>query len=154
MKQFVIGFKCLVLTIIFLTNTYGQIDDINVIEKKLNDWSAAFAEKNVEQALSIYSDNFLGYYPDQPDQDFKSVKDQYNHILNNKNLFVKIGVKIDEIQISGNLAFVRLVITASIKPTMAPDPAVAYDKGIQIWQKEKNGEWKLLRSSTFPFNIN
>lgn len=144
--------RSLVIAIIFYSSASAQIDEARVIENKLVDWATAFANKDAAKALSIYSANFLGYYPNQPDQDYKSVKDQYQHILTNKNLSVKLEVKIEEINISGNLAFVRLMITATIKPNMAPEPAVAYDKGIQIWQKENSEVWKLFRSSTFPFN--
>ncbi len=137
---------------IFCSSINAQVDEAKVIENKIVDWTTAFANNDAAKALSIYSEDFIGYYPDQPDQNYKSIKDQYQHILTNKNLSVKLESKIDEIRVSGNLAFVGIVITATIKPAMATEPAIAHDKGIQIWQKESNGEWKLLRSSTFPFN--
>ncbi|MEW6195351.1 MAG: DUF4440 domain-containing protein [Bacteroidota bacterium] len=144
--------RFILVLFVFYSSVSAQADEAKIIENKIADWTTAFVNKDVAKALSIYSEDFIGYYPDQPDQNYKSIKDQYQHILTNKNLAVKLESKVDEIHVSGNLAFVRVVITATIKPAMATEPAIAHDKGIQIWQKENNGEWKLLRSSTFPFN--
>lgn len=119
----------------------------------LNEWVESFNKKDLQKSLSIYSEDFIGYYPDQPDQTFKSVKEQYQHLLMNKNLSIKLAVKIDEIQISGNQAFVRMVLSATVKPVFATDATTAHDKGIQVWQKNQDGEWKLIRASTFPVQL-
>lgn len=119
----------------------------------LNEWIDAFNKRDLQKSLSIYSEDFIGYYPDQPDQTFKSVKEQYQHLLVNKNLSIKLAIKIDEIQLSGNQAFVRMVLSATVKPVFATEATTAHDKGIQIWQKNQDGEWKLIRVSTFPVQI-
>ena len=72
--------------------------------------------------------------------------------MNNKNLSVIISFKADEIDVSGDFAYVRMTMTAKIKPIYAPEPSMATDKGLQVWKKDKSSGWKIIRSSSFPAN--
>lgn len=134
--------------------TFAQQNGLDELKSTLNNWVDGFNAGDYQKAISIYADDFIGYYPNQPDQTLKDMKEQYRHIFNNRNLSVKISFKADEIKAVGDFAYVRMLLTASIKPTYAPQPAIASDKGLQIWHKQNNGEWKLIRSSTFPVGEN
>lgn len=137
----------------FLSISISAQESSSSITDILHEWIDAFNKRDLQKSLSIYSEEFIGYYPDQPDQSFKSVKEQYQHLLLNKNLAIKLAVKIEEIEISGNLAFVRMILSATVKPVFATEATTAHDKGIQVWHKNQNGEWKLIRASTFPVQI-
>lgn len=141
----------LILYVFLSVNLHAQSNDTKVIQKNLEEWITAFNDKNTEKALSIYNEDFMGYYPEQKEQTLEDIKEQQKTIFNNKNLSVKLEIDIIEIETSGNLAFVRMILKAVVKPTYSTQPAVAWDKGIQVWQKNNNGEWKLKRSSTFPY---
>ena len=134
--------------------TFAQQNGLDELKITLNNWVDGFNAGDYQKAISIYADDFIGYYPNQPDQTLKDMKEQYQHIFNNRNLSVKISFKADEIKAVGDFAYVRMLLTASIKPTYAPQPAIASDKGLQVWHKQNNGEWKLIRSSTFPVGEN
>lgn len=143
---------CSAAIILFANIVTAQTNDSQIIENTLNEWIESFNKKDIEKSLTIFSPDFIGYYPDQKEQTAKDMAEQYRHILSNSNLAVKLELKIIEIKTSGSLAFVNLELKASIKPTYSPQPQIAYDKGIQIWEKNSNGEWRLTRSSTFPFS--
>lgn len=142
----------ILLFVLHSINLQAQNSDAQIIERILNEWVESFNEKNIEKSLAIYDENFIGYYPEQKEQSFNDIKEQHKSIFNNKNLSVKLDIEIVEIETSGILGFVRLILKATVKPTYATQPAVAYDKGIQIWQKNSNGVWKLKRSSTFAYS--
>ena len=144
-KIFLISFLYFILSI-----TIHAQESSSSISNILNEWIDAFNKRDLQKSLSIYSEDFIGYYPAQPDQSYKTIKEQYQHLLTNNNLSIKLAVKIEEIEMSGNLAFVRMILTATIKPAFATEATTAHDKGIQIWQKNQDGEWKLIRASTFP----
>jgi len=143
----------IILAVVFLYQiSYSQIDNTKPIRDAINNWVDGFNSGDYATAISIYADDFIGYYPDQKNQYRKDIEDQYKHILNNKNLSVIISVKEDEISVSGDFAYVRMTMTAKIKPSYAPEPSIATDKGLQVWKKDKNGMWKIIRSSSFPSN--
>lgn len=141
---------CFLIIVVLFSNLYSQDNSIQELNNTLSNWVNGFNSGDYQKAVSIYADDFIGYYPGQPDQTLDDLKEQYQHIFNNKNLTVKISFKADEINVAGHFAYVRMILTASIKPTYAPQPAVASDKGLQVWRKHDNGEWKLVRASTFP----
>ncbi len=145
-------YKILLLFALFFTNTYSQIDNTKPIRDAINNWVDGFNSGDYAKAISIYADDFIGYYPNQKNQYRKDIEDQYKHILNNKNLSVIISFRADEISVSGDFAYVRMTMTAKIKPIYAPEPSIATDKGLQVWKKDKNSGWKIIRSSSFPAN--
>ncbi len=144
--------KRILLIFLLLTAayTYPQNSGANDLRNAIIIWTEGFNAGNFDKAISIYSNDFIGYYPDQPDQTLNDIKEQYKHIFSDKNLSVKISYKADEIKLMGKFAYVRMNLTAIIKPAYAPNPIQASDKGLQVWQKDNSGSWKLIRSSSFP----
>ena len=143
--------RILILFLLFTAAySYPQNHNNNDLINTINNWMEGFNAGNFEKAISIYSNDFIGYYPDQPDQTLNDIKEQYKHIFSDKNLSVKISYKADEIKFMGKFAYVRMSLTAIIKPAYAPNPIQASDKGLQVWQKDNSGSWKLIRSSSFP----
>lgn len=136
--------------LIFVNSLFLAQNDSGEINSILKNWITSFNEKNLSGALSIYSEKFIGYYPNQPDQNFTSIKEQYESIFKNKNLSAKLELEVLETTEKENFAYVSMILTATIKPAFSPQAAIAHDKGIQIWEKEITGNWKLIRSSTFP----
>lgn len=143
-KTFLLLFLALITSFV-----NAQKDEPGEINSILTDWVESFNSGNYQKSVSIYSPDFIGYYPNESDLNFKNIEEQYKHIFNNKNLSVKLEVDIREINVSGNLGFVQLILKAIIKPKFSTEPGVALDKGIQVWKKSEGG-WKLFRSSTFP----
>ncbi len=145
-------FIILLILVFACSISYSQSDNTKPIRDAINNWVDGFNSGDYSKAISIYSDDFIGYYPNQKNQYRKDIEDQYKHILNNKNLSVIISFKADEIDVSGDFAYVRMTMTAKIKPIYAPEPSMATDKGLQVWKKDKSSGWKIIRSSSFPAN--
>jgi len=148
MKNFLVVF-----ILIFVVNVklFSQTESDSTLSLSLKKWSESFNLKDTEQALSFISEDYIGYFPDQPDQFYETLKELYQKILSNKNLNVSIKYFINDYSISGDLAVVRLTITTTAKPSFAQQAQVAREKGIQVWRKE-NQSWKLFRSVTFPIS--
>ena len=57
---------------------------------------------------------------------------------------------IEEIQVSGGLAFVRAVWTADLEQKSTGRQVRTRDKDLEIWRCQPDGSWKLYRGLSFP----
>jgi len=144
--------KILLVVMLFFTNQnfiFAQAESTDIIKSRFINWIDNFNKKDLEKLLSIYSEDYSGYYSGHPDQNLKTIGEQNENIFNNKYLSVKLSAQVVEIEVSDNLAFVRMILTWSIRPTNIKTPQVLRDKGIQVWKKQGN-DWKIFRSITYP----
>jgi uncharacterized protein (TIGR02246 family) len=144
-----------ILSLIILNQNviYSQTDDVVIIKSEINKSTDAFNKKNLERALSIYSDNYICYYAGHSDQEKKTLKEEFQKIFDNKYLTAKLKVEIVEVQAIGNLGYVRLINVWTYKPTMATEAQIAREKNLQVWEKQSNGNWQIIRASTVAFDI-
>lgn len=141
--------KIFLVSILLITsNIFAQ--DSTAIEA-LKGWINSFNEKNLEKTLSYISEEYIGYFPDQQDQFYETLKELYTKIFSNKQLNITLKYFVNDFSESDSLTVVRLIITTTAKPTFAPQAQSIKEKGIQVWRKENN-QWKLFRSVTFPIS--
>ena len=48
--------------------------------------------------------------------------------------------------IAGHLAFHEYIYTMKVTPKAGGQPATGYGKGIQVFRRERDGSWKILRN--------
>ena len=138
--------------ILFTQNIFPQADDVIAIKNELYKWRDAFNQKDLQNTLSIYADNYTGYYPGTAALDVKAMKEQFEKFFNNKYLKVTLKLEISEVQTGGSLAYATVNFIWAFLPSIATSPQYAYEKGIQIWEKQSNGKWQLTRSSIIPYS--
>ena len=141
-----------VIFIVFIFNhlVAAQTDDKKILINKLNHWIESFNKKVLQKSLEIFSEEYVALYPGQPDQKFTDVKKQYEQIFTNKNLNVSLKFGIVESEVGGEFAFIHFVLITTVKPTFVDKAQSATDRGFQIWKKQTTGDWKLIRSISFP----
>ncbi|MEW6006360.1 MAG: hypothetical protein AB1695_13715 [Stygiobacter sp.] len=140
--------KIFVLLFVFVSyNAFAQADTTAI--SSLKNWINSFNEKNLEKTLSYVSDEYIGYFPEQQDQFYETLKELYTKIFSNDKLNITLKYFVNDFTTDNNLTVVRLIITTVAKPTFAQQAQSIKEKGIQIWKKENN-QWKLFRSVTFP----
>ncbi len=140
------------LLFIFISSLHAQVDDVVAIKSELNKWMKAYNQKDLDNSVAIFSDDYVGYYAGNPDQTKKLFKEQNDEVFKNKYLKATLSMDAVEIQTSGEMAYVRIKQKWSFKPSASKNAQVALEKGILIFQKEKDGKWKITRSSIFPVN--
>jgi uncharacterized protein (TIGR02246 family) len=139
--------------IILLTVTSlaaAQSSDVISIKTELNKWMKAYNQKDIENSIAVFSDDYVGYYAGHPDQSRKSMRDQNEEVFKNKYLKATLSMEAVEIETSGDLAYISIKQKWSFKPSISSNPQVALEKGILIMKKQSDGRWKITRSSTFP----
>jgi ketosteroid isomerase-like protein len=144
-------FMIVIIMLITFLLSYSQTDSEKKISNEINLWVKSFNSGDYQKAIEIYAEDYVGYYPNQPDQTVKDIEEQYRNLFHNKSLAVNVSMEPSEIKVIGGYAYVVTTMTLSIKPSSLPKPTIATDKVMQIWRKEKAGMWKIIRSSAFPF---
>lgn len=143
----------LALIVMNQSTIFSQADDVALIKSEINKSVDAYNKKILERAISIYSENYIGYYSGHTDQTKTSLKDEFKKVFDNKYLDAKQKVEIVEVKAGGNLGFVRINILWTYKPTMASAAQTAREKNLQIWEKQPTGEWQIIRASTIPVEV-
>ena len=143
-----VGFVILMITAQAQTNI--QTSNADQIKAKLIQWEESFNKRYLKNFGSYYSEDYIGLYPNQPDETFTSTLNEYNRLFQNMFLNIKLNYGIIEIEADNNYGYVRVVQTSEVKPKFATKSQFAQDTGIIIWKKQNDGEWKIYRSSLFP----
>lgn len=140
--------RLFLLVVLFCKISYGQQNF--TIDAYFDSYAKNFNESNLTGFLSFYSPNFTGYYPDEPDQSYESVVQQFNKIFSNKNLKSSLTIEAVKSKISDNICYAQVILRWSFKPSFADSPMIALDRGIIILEKDKSGDWKITASSLMP----
>ena len=144
----VFGFAMLITTA--LAQSEAQMSSANQIKAKLVQWEDSFNKRNLTNFGSFYAEDYVGLYPNQPDQTYASTLNEYNRLFKNMFLDIKLNYGIIEIEADNDYGYMRVVQTSEVKPKFATKSQFAQDTGIIIWKKQNGGEWKIYRSSLFP----
>lgn len=131
----------------------AQQADVIAIKNELNKWMRAYNQKDLNNAVSIFAENYIGFYAGHEDQTVNSIKDQYEKVFKNKYLKATFSMEVIEIETSGDLAYVSVKQKWAFKPSISDKAQFAYEKSILIMKKQKDGNWKIIRSSTFAVNV-
>ena len=147
-----------ILLILFLilfadyNSIFPQTDDVIAIKNELNKWMKAYNQKDLMKSISIFADNYIGFYAGHPDQTLKDLKEQNEELFKNKFLQATLNMEATEIEISGDLAYLSIKQKWAFKPSNMNTAQIVLEKGILIMKKQGDGIWKIIRSSTFPVN--
>ena len=68
------------LLITFHQNVYSQVDDVIAIKSELYKWRDAFNQKDLQNTMSVYAENYIGFYPGLAALDIKAMKEQYEKL--------------------------------------------------------------------------
>jgi ketosteroid isomerase-like protein len=143
-------FFFLFLNLIVATNLItAQTEDVISIKNELNKWIKAYNQKDLDNSVAILAEDYIGLYSGHPDQTKKSIKEQNDEVFKNKFLKATLSMEAVEIVTSGDLGYVNIKQKWTFKPSISNTAQVALEKGILIFNKQNDGKWKIIRSSTF-----
>lgn len=152
MKQFRLILFLTVLIISFSHEIIAQADDIIAVKNEIYKWKDSFNKQDLQNTLSIYAENYIGYYPGSAPLDIKAMREQYEKFFGNKFLKVTLNLDVIEVRTGGDLAYTTVNLIWAFLPSVSNAPQYAYEKGIQIWEKQTDGKWQLIRSSIYPYS--
>ena len=153
MKKYLAHLVLLFSFIISNSFLIAQTDDVISIKNELNKWMRAYNQKDLNNAVSIFTEDYVGFYAGHPNQNVNSIKEQYAIVFQNAYIKATLSMEASEIETNGDLAYVSIKQKWAFKPSNVNTSQFAFEKGILILKRQNDGKWKIIRSSTFAENV-
>jgi ketosteroid isomerase-like protein len=115
------------------------------IRNELIQWTSAFNEGNTGKICGLFAPELRYDYRGYRERGFEDVCALLQKSLNDRTRHYSYSLKINEILVSGDLAVARLVWTLKTTPTGLADQTVSEEQGMDIFRKQANGDWKIIR---------
>ena len=122
--------------------TVNKQDDIKAIRKLFDDFCAAHKYDDGAKLAEFYADDAILMPSDEPIVSGKvAIASRYQQDID--KFTAELTTTPDEIDVSGNLAFVRGTFTIKLTPRAGDEKIEATFKAISILRKSTDGSWKL-----------
>jgi ketosteroid isomerase-like protein len=143
-------FICILISLSSFAQSKKQIQkDIEHIRAAVVRTGQAFNERQPDTIMSFYSPDIIVSYPGVPDTRYDDFAKAFAPLKDRPANMRKTRDSIEEIIVSGDLAVVRVNWITTTYQTN-PDKAVTrVARDMQIWKRQKNGQWKFFRGMWF-----
>lgn len=127
--------------------TSNQPEDVEAVKSALDKLVASYNNRELETAMSSYAPDSLLTHEGVADTNRDETRRAYAKRFNDAPPFpIKISYQVEEIQTSGDLAFARLIWLVERN---FDKEILSRNKDLEIWQRQKDGSWKLARGIGF-----
>lgn len=109
-------------------------------------WHAATAAGDVATVLQLMADDVVFLVAGQPPMKGRSTFEQRLRGLLQSHRIVSTG-DIQEVQVSGNLAYCWSIVTVRMAPLSGGNPVVRSGSALSVLRKEASGEWVVARDA-------
>lgn len=110
----------------------------------------ARSARDTDAVMSFFAKDALLSYPGHPDSGFDAIREVLRKSYSHPDIQGRYSAEIEEVQVSGDLAFVRAVWTADLEQKSTGRKVRTQDKDLEIWRCQPDGSWKLYRGLSFP----
>jgi ketosteroid isomerase-like protein len=120
-------------------------DDAADIRARLEQWTTDFNEGRAEAACDLFSKELVSDFRGQGEAGYDTRCSLITKAIGDPSRKFHYDLEIKEIIVEGNLGVVRLVWRSQITP-----PNVTTEEpGIDIFRKEADGTWRIIRYMAF-----
>lgn len=105
--------------------------------------------RDTDAVMSFFAKDALLSHPGSPDAGFDALREIFRKNYSNPDLQGRYSADIEEVQVSGGLAFVRAVWTADLEQKSTGRQVRTQDKDLEIWRCQPDGSWKLYRGLSY-----
>ncbi len=129
-------------------SAYAGVEaDKAAIAARLEAWSDAFNARDASQTCDLFSADLLSTVRGRPDEGRDAVCRRIAVALADRNLTMRYAPDIEEVIVSGDLAVVRIVWSVTVQD--GPRSTVSKEPGIDVFRREADGRWRILRFLAF-----
>jgi steroid delta-isomerase len=116
-------------------------DDAADIRARLEQWTEDFNAKRAEPVCDLFSKELISTVRGQGDKDYATRCDILTRSLNDPAREYHYELDIHEVIVEGHLAVVRLTWRLFVTPLNV----TAVEPGIDVFRKEADGKWRIIR---------
>jgi ketosteroid isomerase-like protein len=122
------------------------------IIRLLQKWPQDFNDKKAQEVCGLFAPNLVASYPGTTDRNFEDMCRQLtSNLSESSNRIYRYGTpEIEQIQIEGDLAVVRLIWTLTVSDKNGSTIETTKEKGLDVFRKQGNGQWKIAISYAYP----
>ena len=121
--------------------------DKAAIAARLTAWSDAFNARDASGACDLFSADLVSTMRGRSDEGRDGVCRRIAAALADRGLTMRYAPQIEEILVSGDLAVVRLVW--SVTAQRGSKPAVSKEPSLDVFRREADGQWRIIRFLAF-----
>lgn len=117
----------------------------------LQKWPQDFNAKKKEAVCALFATDLVASYPNTPDRNYQEMCQTLSAAIDNPDLdFSYEAPEIEQILVADTLAAVRLIWTLKIVDRQDQTCTTVREKGLDIFRREKGGNWKIAISYAYP----
>jgi uncharacterized protein (TIGR02246 family) len=118
--------------------------DVEAIKTLLAEYDAAATAGNVDAYMALYADDAVSMPPNEPARTGKEeIRAGFVAFLEENT--VQLTSQVDEVRVSGDLAFLRVAYDETVTPKAGGEPTQPHGKWLVILQRQPDGSWKWWR---------
>ena len=120
------------------------------IRKPLEDWSAHFNAGNKGAACALFAPDLVASYPGVADWNYGAMCRRLAAAIDDpERRFRYDPPQIKEIEVSGDLAVVRLVWTLRVTGRDSPQELIVKEDGLDVFRRQPDGTWRIRISHAY-----
>lgn len=146
-QPILLPFIAVTLSLLVISGCNSEKKDMEELQLTIKEFDSAWDKLDLLNAFDKYSEDAIYLVPNSKVLSWEDIKQRYINMAARsdslRNIRSEIKRETIELRIEGDLAYEIVAQTMrSIQPGM--DPVTMNGKYLHIWEKQKDGTWKLL----------
>ncbi|MFO0990544.1 MAG: DUF4440 domain-containing protein [Hyphomicrobiales bacterium] len=129
----------------------AETDPETAVRAALEQWRQDFNARKSDHICDLFAPELLYDFQGLPEQNYTLLCDRLHKALMSETPNITYGLRIKEVIVSGDLAIVRLTWISTV--TRADGTSATDDEqGLDVFAKQADGSWKIIRYIAYPDN--
>ncbi|WP_442578662.1 YybH family protein [Mesorhizobium sp. ASY16-5R] len=120
-------------------------DDAADIRSRLHNWAEDFNEGRTDAACGLFSKDLVSDTQGQGETNYETRCKLISRVMHDPARKFRYAADIKEVIVEGDLAIVRLQWTL----TVSPGNEASTESGLDVFRKEADGVWRIIRFMAF-----
>jgi uncharacterized protein (TIGR02246 family) len=124
--------------------------DRSEIQTLFTQWEKDYNSGNLSATCSVFAPDLIVRGANLPDKDFEAMCAHLKDQMQRRDVAFKyVGLDIEEILISGDLAVVRAVLTYTLTDLKSKEKSQFKEIELDVLKRQEDGKWKISISYTW-----
>jgi uncharacterized protein (TIGR02246 family) len=117
----------------------------------LNAWPGAWERRDADAICDLFARDAVLSFPNSADRDYATACRQFRHIAADRSTTSRYDrPQIQQVDVSGGLATVRLIWTATVHNAAGTVIERTREQGLDVLRRGRDGRWRITISLAYP----